>query len=478
MVSFRDPAGFVFQREGRVFRCVHPDAVETVQAFLDSPLAAEWSGDGRIPRTMRLDEESGRRVSADAAPGLPTGSVVFEHEAIEFPSYPYEWPPEMLRSAGALTLDLARAAMRAGFALKDATPYNVMFRGPQAVFLDISSLERRDPLESIWRPYAQFVRTFVYPLLACGRFGLRMDEILLPHRDGLEPERVAALCPAYKLLLPPFLSAVTLPALLDRTRGDARPGDYRARKAKDSDEATFLLERLFNRASGLLRSAIPRRRRSEAARYMETGRNYGPPEFAEKERILEWVFERLQPAKVLDIGCNTGHFSLMAARAGARVVALDRDPDSIDLLWRRAAEEQACILPLVVDITRPPGGCGWANRECQSFLDRARGRFDCVLMLALVHHLLVGERIPLAEVVELAAGLTTKLAVIEYVDPGDSQIARIARGRECLHRELTRENFEAAVRRRFRIVEARDASPTRRVYVLNKEGVESCRAGC
>ena len=51
----------------------------------------------------------------------------------------------MLRSAGELTHRLARGALRAGFALKDATPYYVMFDGCRPVFLDILSFRKRDP---------------------------------------------------------------------------------------------------------------------------------------------------------------------------------------------------------------------------------------------------------------------------------------------------------------------------------------------
>src|SRR5262249_47603899 len=126
------------------------------------------------------------------------------------------------------------------------------------------------------------------------------------------------------------------------------------------------------------------------------------------------------------IGCNNGYFSLLAARYARRVVAIDRDPQAAGMLWGTAHQRGLNILPLVIDIARPPGGCGWANRECPSFLDRASGRFDCVLMLALIHHLLVNERVPIDGIFELVAALTAKVAIVEYVDPADAQFQRIA----------------------------------------------------
>ncbi len=57
-------------------------------------------------------------------------------------------------------------------------------------------------------------------------------------------------------------------------------------------------------------------------------------------------------------------------------------------------------MPLVVDLTRPTPGMGWLNGETPSFLDRACGSFDAVMMLATIHHMLVTERVPLDDYFE------------------------------------------------------------------------------
>ena len=106
------------------------------------------------------------------------------------------------------------------------------------------------------------------------------------------------------------------------------------------------------------------------------------------------------------------------------------------------------MLPLVADLTRPTPALGWRNQECDSFLDRVRavdprGGFDMVLMLAVIHHLLVTERIPLAELLALAAEVTHDYALIEFIAPADPMFARIVRGREALHADLTPQVFES-----------------------------------
>jgi SAM-dependent methyltransferase len=468
--SFRDPDGYLFETDGRILRYVHPHAAADARALLGSSLAATWMSEGKLAGSTILENPSGSELPTACEGRLPAGAVIVEHRPVFFRNYPYEWAPEMLRSAAGLTLELAQAAMRGGFGLKDATPYNVIFDGCQPVFVDLLSFRRRDPTESMWRPYAQFVRTFVLPLLAFEYFDLRPDEVLLANRDGIEPARLMAICPAYRLLFPPFLSSVTIPVLLARAENGGSADRYRLRHARDADEAAFLLDRLFARTRRRLDGLRKRPRRSAGVQYMDGGHPYAAGELDKKERFVAAALERCAPRQVLDMGCNTGHFSRMAARTGARVVAIDRDEGAIGALWQSARETSPAILPLVVNIAWPAGACGWRNGECSAFLDRARGSFDFILMLALMHHLLVSERAPLGAIVQLAAELTTRWAVVEYVDPKDSNFQRIARGRDALHRDLTPESFELAVGRCFEIADVSAVSLTRRIYLLRKKG--------
>ena len=154
------------------------------------------------------------------------------------------------------------------------------------------------------------------------------------------------------------------------------------------------------------------------------------------------------------MGANEGRFSFLAARQGASVVAIDTDPAVAGNVWREASAQGLDVLPLVVDLTRPTPALGWRNQECASFLDRARGSFDLVMMLAVIHHMLVSERIPLGELLRLAAELTRGYLLIEFVAPSDPMFIRIARGREMLHQDLTRNAFEAAASVHFDLVKA------------------------
>jgi len=473
--SFRDPAGQLFTTNGRVFRIIKPAAADDLKAFLDSETAKKFIDLHQLVRTVFLDAESAESLilSHDHSGGLETdrSSVVVEHERIPFQSFPYEWTPQMLYAAGCLTLDLATNLLAEGFGLKDATPYNVLFRGPDPVFIDLLSFERRDASDPTWLPYAQFVRTFLLPLLVVKHFGRRLDELLITHRDGLEPEEVYRFSSFLKKMRPEFLTLVSLPTLLASRAGGDGESIYRKRTETNPEKARFILERLLKGLRRKLEKVAPEgSQQSTWSDYMSKNR-YTEDYFPEKEAFVQAAISDWRPQRVLDVGCNTGYFSRLAAKSGSSVVAIDYDPVVAGEVFTRARAERLDILPLVVDLTRPTPSIGWRNEECLSFLDRARGSFDAVLMLAVIHHMLVTERIPLAEILQLASELTTNLLIVEFVAPTDKMFRVLTRGRDHLHSDLTLEVFEATARRFFEIEHSRRLGESDRwIYLLRKKG--------
>jgi SAM-dependent methyltransferase len=411
-----------------------------LREFVALPVAREFVRQGRLVGT-----------SFPVEPEEP-GYEIVEHERVWFPSFPPEWSPEMLESAAALTLDLAEQLLPNGWGLKDASPHNILFRGPRPVFVDVLSFERRDPGDALWPAYAQFVRTFLLPLMA-GRYSLaRLDQIWLAGREGLEPEQVYRALSWRRRITPPALDLVTMPVWFSPC-AERSPDLYRKNPVAP-ERAGYTLAAIFRGLRRKLRSLQTRvpQKHSNWLRYLECQTHYSPEQYAAKEAFVSEVLREFSPRTVLDAGANTGHFSEMAAQAGASVIAIDSDSVLAGEVWRRASRKDLDILPLVVDLCRPTPALGWRNRESPSFLERASGAFDLVMMLALIHHMLVSERIPLAEILDFAAQLTTSLLIVEFVDPADPMFRRLARGRDALYAHLTQAHFEAACANRFEIV--------------------------
>ncbi len=466
LASFRDPSGSCRAVKGRIIRTVDAPSAAELDGFLATACAKKHIEAGSLVTSTRLGEEEQR--SLELAP--PPGGAVYEHPFIKFPSYPHEWPPEMFHAAGQLTAELALDALADGYGLKDATPFNILFVGARPVFVDVCSFERRAPDDAIWRPYAQFVRTFLLPLLAHRAFGQLPSEVFLAYRDGLEPESVYRLCGTLRRLTPPFLGLVSFPVWLGGKKSEAQLERPQARFSPE--KARFILSTTLRRLPRLLdRVAGQAVSDSKWSDYMQT-LSYTEAEFAEKEAFVKQALAEAKSTRVLDVGANTGHFSALAAESGASVVAIDYDAACLGRIWRRARSQKLDILPLIVNFARPTPALGWRNGENASFLDRARGHFDMVFMLAVLHHLLVTDRVPMAMALDLAAEITTRDLIIEFVGPEDPMFRRIARGREALHKGDTVEAFEKACAARFVILRSQATGDgRRRLYWLRRKDV-------
>jgi SAM-dependent methyltransferase len=367
----------------------------------------------------------------------------------------------MLYVAGSLTLDLMDELLPAHFGLKDASPYNILFRGYRPVFVDLLSIERRAPNDPTWLGFSQFSRNFIRPLLLNKHFGIGLDQVFRVLRDGLQPEQVYRLSSLWQKLRPPFLTQVTLPTILSRLAHARLQKIYQPHRTASAKQSQFIIRRQLKGLRRKLVTLKPRPGRTSAwSKYSNL--DHSQKHLPIKERFVKEAMDERPPLKVLDVGCNVGYFSKIAARAGSAVVAIDRDPSVVDEVWRDAAANKLNILPLVIDLTRPVPGLGWRNQECSGFLDRAIGTFDYVLMLAVIHHMLVTERIPLTEIMRLASELTTDTLVIEYIPPDDPMFSLIARGNDCLYRYLTREYFETVSRKYFLIEKSQQVGASQR----------------
>jgi len=441
--TFRDPAGHLYLTETHALRRVQPAAVEETLAFLKSPLRASLEDSGELIAS--------RIAEPGAHACMVAGELWLEHPRIDPISYPWEWTTGQWRAAAELTLRIARKATDAGWALKDATPLNIVFAGARPVLVDVLSLERRDPQSSVWLAYGQFVRTFLLPL-AAQRFLRWPLQATFFSRDGYEPRDLFEALSLLQRLHPDLLDVVTLATLFEGSGGS------KTRKlpvARDPELATHILHKRIDRLGKQIRRAARSGVASRWSGYQQAASHYRPADTEEKQRFVQNVQERCRPSCVLDIGANTGTYSLMAAEAGAQVVALDSDSGAVEALWRSAAEQGRNVTAMVANIARPTSAAGWRNREQLSLLDRLMGKFDLVLMLAVIHHLVLREQVPLGLIGGLCAKLTRRWLVLEWVPPADPMYQEWLRGREDLYGSLSEEDLRHAFAPFFHVLERR-----------------------
>jgi SAM-dependent methyltransferase len=289
-------------------------------------------------------------------------------------------------------------------------------------------------------------------------------------QEGLEARDLYRLCGPMRRLTPYFLSWVSLPHWLSpRASRVPRHEAPHYPSGGDSEKARFILRTQFRRLRKALTRTIPLRRKvSDWADYASTLPTYSSDQAIEKRTFVETALAEFRPRSVLDVGCNTGDFSRLAARAGARVIGIDSDETAVGEAWKMARREKLDLLPLVVSLANPTAASGWRNRLYPSFLERASGRFDAVMLLAVLHHLLVKDLVPLEDILDLVCELTRSLAIVEFVDPTDPGFQALARGRK--YPQLSRRAFELECEHRFSIIRSHPLQGNHRcLYVLEKK---------
>jgi SAM-dependent methyltransferase len=457
--TFRDPAGSLELRPDAAYRLIRWPDSEEILDFLATPLAAALVDQQRLVASTPVPDPDSRSRTAPAATTL-----LLRHPRIPFASYPWEWPPALWLAAAENTLDLCADLVREGWILKDATPLNVLFLGRQPIFVDVLSIARLDASQPIWFAYAQFVRMFLLPMLAYARLGWPLHGAI-SQRNGYEPEDLYPALPLFARLTQPALSAVTLPHLLSKRKPAAPPNAAAATSAPrklgklaDPELTRHILLKTLDRLRRQMRHVTPAARASNWTGYTGTATHYVEDDHARKRDFVARALDRARPRNVLDVGCNTGVYARLAAATGASVVAIDTDLQTVDRLAVSLKDTDTDILPLCVDLSNPTPAAGWLNLENPSFLDRATGttaadraaglagtpHFDTVMMLAVIHHLLLHNQVPLDRIAALAASLTSRHLILEWVPPTDPRFQDLLRGRDALYAHLTEDAFRAA----------------------------------
>ena len=447
--SFRDPSGFLFESNGVLLRQVNSCYSEEYEHFVRSGLYDALVEDGLlVPHTEVAAE-------GDLA---PEAWKVLRPERVPFVSYPYEWSFHELKAAARTTLKIERRALEFGMTLKDASAYNIQFLEGRPVLIDTLSFRRREPGEP-WEAYRQFCQHFLAPLALMGRTEPRLSQWFRIGIDGVPLDLASRLLPRASWLSFSLFSHVHLHARAQK-RFEGRQGDGvpRARPM-----GRYGLEALLASLEGAVERQEWHPSGSTWSEYYDST-NYAPEALEEKKRLVRDYVARVAPNIVWDLGANVGLFSRVAAETARYVVAFDNDAASVDRNYLQVVERgERNLLPLVVDLTNPSGGIGWANRERASLADR--GPADLALALALVHHLAIGNNVPLGSVAEFFAGVARSL-VIEFVPKTDSQVRRMLSTREDVFPSYDREGFERAFARFFATEQRADVRGTERALYL------------
>ncbi len=449
--SFRDPGGFVFRRDGIVYRQINAKAREDYDLLMSSGLYESLRDEGLlIPHV---------EVGADAAHSGEAYQVI-QPEVVPFISYPYEWAFSQLQDGALATLDILRRALGKGMILKDASAYNLQLRCGRMTMIDTLSLERyREGVP--WVGYRQFCQHFLAPLALMSHVDVRFGHLLQVYIDGIPLDLASRLLPRRTRLRFGLLTHIHLHARSQqRFAGTSTAPAAQGKVGKNS------LLGLIDSLENAVRRMQWQPRGTEWAEYTSET-HYTDRARDEKSRLVSEMLDRDAPDSVWDLGANTGEFSRIASTRGISTVSFDGDPAAVERNYLRCREERdAMVTPLLLDLTNPSPGIGWAHTERTSWLDR--GPAHTALALALIHHLAISNNVPLPVLSTFFASLCRNL-IIEFVPKEDEKVRILLASREDIFPDYDEAGFERAFERDF-VIDAKEqiTDTNRTLYYMRR----------
>jgi len=450
--SFRDPSGFLFYRDGSIYRQVNAVYKEDYDHLMRSGLYETLVDAGLLIAHDEVDSQCA--ISDD-------GYRVIKPEHIPFISYPYEWCFSQLKDAALTTLAIQKKALDLGMSLKDCSAYNIQFRAGKPVLIDTLSFERYTEGRP-WVAYRQYCQHFLAPLCLMSYKDVRLNQLLRIYIDGVPLDLASSLLPLRSVFRFSLLSHIHLHASSQKYFAD-KIVDTSGRKM-----SRFSFLALVDGLESATRRLRWRARGTEWADYYSQDINYSLEAFEHKKQIVGEFLERAQPEVVWDLGANVGVFSRIASDRGIQTFSFDIDPAAVERSYLECVKRQETdILPLLLDLTNPSPAIGWENEERRSILERGPG--GTVLALALVHHLAISNNLPIGRIADFFSKVCRQSLIVEFVPKSDSQVQRLLSSREDIFPRYTQADFESELSRHFRIqasVEVRDSD--RVLYLMER----------
>jgi hypothetical protein len=453
--SFRDPSGFLFSREGVLYRQINKIYSENYDRLMSSKLYTRL-----VDSQLLIPHEE---VSIE--PEDPSLAYkIIKPERLTFISYPYEWCFSQLKDAALATLAIQKLALESGMVLKDASAYNIQFHHGKPVLIDTLSFEIYHEGEP-WVAYRQFCQHFLAPLALISHRDVRLSQLLRVYIDGIPLDLAASLLPRKTRYGLGLAAHIHMHAAAQKRYAD---------KPVAKEQPTRKISKL--QFMGLMDSLETTTRKLSwkpsgtewGDYYTASSGHYTSSAFEHKKQLVSQFLERIHPITTWDLGGNTGEFSRLATGMGSYTIAFDIDPAAVEQNYLQVKKNKdTLMLPLVMDFTNPSPSLGWHNQERHSLLERAPA--DALLALALIHHLAISNNVPLPLLAEYFQSLGKSL-VIEWVPKDDSQVQKLLASRQDIFSDYHQESFEAAFGNYFHIKEKVSIQDSPRVlYLLERK---------
>lgn len=453
--SFRDPSGYVIQKDGKLLRIINPVYFPQFNRLTTSGFYNKLFKSGLLIPHKEIDNTP--------------HNITIAPRYIPFITYPFEWSFEMYKHAALTTLKIHRAALANGFILKDASAYNITFHNGKPVFIDSLSFDFYEE-DKPWRAFKQFVMHFLGPLLLAKYHGASMLGLMQNHIDGIPVKTIASLLPFKTKFNSTTYTNIHLLAKLEAKYSEDYKSESKISKLSKKAQNN-IIENLYDFIKNLKLNE-----KTEWGDYYDKT-NYNNSAFQQKARLIKTWATELDVKIAIDVGGNDGTFGREIKDICDLVLVSDIDANAVDHNYKQIQKnKETNLLPFVCDVLQPAPGIGFYNTERSSLINRLIDlKPDLTMALALIHHITLSGNVPFFKSAEFFAAFSENL-ILEFPTREDSWVqSLLVRKREFInHFDFYREdNFENAYSNFFEILKIEPLKDSHRIlYLLKRKNLE------
>jgi len=447
--SFRDPSGFLFYRDGSIYRQINTIYKENYDHLMNSGLYKALVDAGLLIPHKEIDVP---------APEPDKAYKIIKPEPIPFISHPYEWCFAQLKDAALTSFNIQKIALDFEMTLKDCSAYNIQFIKGKPIFIDTLSFEKYHEGQP-WIAYRQACQHFLAPLALMSYRDIRLNQLFRIYIDGVPLDLASSLLPSSTNFKVSLLSHIHLHARSQKHFAD------KSVKISGHKISRLSFMGLIDNLESATRKMDWKAKGTEWADYYEDT-NYSTNAINHKKKIVAEFLDKTNPEIVWDIGANDGLFSRIASDKKILTISFDIDPAAVQKNYIQSVKNnEKYILPLLLDLTNPSPGIGWENTERISLMQR--GPADTAFALALIHHLAISNNLPICKIANFFSQVCKSL-IIEFVPKDDSQVQRLLSTREDIFPGYTQQDFEIEFKKYFTINNIENIKDSKRTMYLMK----------
>ena len=416
--SFKDPDGFVFNFDEKIYRCISQNSSSNYLNIFKKNFFIHLINEKKVISFKEVENNF-----FDKLQNIKKEDKILNLERINFFSNPFEWPFDQLKDAAIFHLDLEIFLLQNNHCLKDASAKNIIFHNNKPVFIDLLSFKEYNEGD-YWIGQIQFYKEFLNPLLLKSKLGIDYNNWYESNFYGIYSEDLNKILKYYQKIFPSIFFHVVLPSLT-RNLFKNKGKKINSSNSFSKEKYIFILNSLKKIIKNLKISKKKEKRWSSYNDFLP----YKVQEFEKKKEIIKKFLDENNFKNIVDLGCNDGTFLFLSSKK-SNLLGYDFDHECINNSYIKSkGKNENCVF--------------FVKNLAKEIIKQKKFQIkniDVCLSLALIHHLRVSENIPINKIISYILSVADE-GLIEFVDKTDEKFLEILGLKKDTYVDYTLDNI-------------------------------------